>query len=84
VDDDLVGRAGDEDDDLQQVAGAIWADDKPPIGVLAEVINDERVGTACRMSSSSTPVASSRSMDLHTSESYYEIDDIDMGVNANY
>ena len=38
---DLCGRAGDEDDDLQQVAGAIWADDEPPIGFLAEVITDE-------------------------------------------
>jgi hypothetical protein len=44
VDDDLVGRAGDEDDDLQQVAGSIWADDQPPIRVFAEVINGKWVG----------------------------------------
>jgi hypothetical protein len=45
MDDDLVGRAGDEDDDdLQQVAGSIWADDEPPIGVFAEVINGKWVG----------------------------------------
>lgn len=46
MDDDLVGPAGDEDNDLEQVADGIWADDEyePPIGVFAEVINGKRVG----------------------------------------
>jgi hypothetical protein len=55
MDDELVAVARNENDDLEQVAGAIWADDQPSIGFLAEVVDDESVAMAWVMSSSSTP-----------------------------
>ena len=82
VDDDLVGGAGDEYDDLEQVAGAVGTDDEPPIGVLAEVVNDKRVGDRMQDFIVVSAVTSSRAMDLHTSESYYEIDRVVRNVWA--
>jgi len=39
VDDDLVAFTGHEDDQFEQVAGGVGADDKPSVGVLAEVLH---------------------------------------------
>ncbi len=62
-----------ENDDLEQVAGAIWADDQPSIGFLAEVVDDKSVRDGVGDVVVVDTVASSRSMDLHTLISYYEI-----------
>jgi hypothetical protein len=73
MDDELVAVTRNENDDLEQVAGAIWADDQPSIGFLAEVVDDESVRDGVGDVVVVDTVASSRSMDLHTIISYYEI-----------
>jgi hypothetical protein len=34
---------GDEYDDLEKVAGAIWPDDEPAVGILANVLDGQGV-----------------------------------------
>ena len=41
MDDELVAVARDEHDDLEQVARTIRSDGEPPIGILAEIVDDE-------------------------------------------
>ena len=53
-------------------AHTVWTDDEPSIGILAEIVDDESV----RDGMGDVVVvhaASSRSMDLHTPISYYEM-----------
>ena len=72
MDDELVTVTRNENDDLEHVAGAIWADDQPSLGFLAEVVDDESVRDGVGDVVVVDTVPSSRSMDL-TLLSYYEI-----------
>jgi hypothetical protein len=73
VDGEFVAVARDEHDDLAQVARSVWTDDEPSIGILTEIVNDEWVRDGVGDVVIVHAVASSRSMDLHTLKSYYEI-----------
>jgi hypothetical protein len=66
VDDQLVAFGGDEHDDFEEVGGSVGADDEPSIGILAEVINNERVVDRVEDVAIGSAVASGRRMDLHT------------------
>ena len=72
MDDDLVAGAGDEYDDLEQVAGAVGTDDEPPIGVLAEIIHCEGSCNGVCDVIVIHAVPASRSVNLHTAKLYYE------------
>jgi hypothetical protein len=74
VDSEFVAVARDEHHDLEQVARSVWTDDEPPIGILTEIVDDEWVRDGMGDVVIVRAVASSRSMDLHTLKSYYEID----------
>lgn len=73
MDNELDAVTRDEHDDLEQVAGAIWTDDQPSIGILAEIVDDESVPDGMGDVVVAHAVASSRSLDLNTPISYYEI-----------
>jgi hypothetical protein len=73
MDHELVAVTRNENDDLEQVDGAIWADDQPSIGFLARSSKTRSVRDGVGDVVVVDTVAPSRSMDLHTLISYYEI-----------
>jgi hypothetical protein len=66
MDHELVAVTRNENDDLEQVAGADLGDGQPSIGLLAEVVDDQSVRDGVGDVVVVDTVASSRSMDLHT------------------
>ncbi len=60
----ILGR--DEDDQLEEVGGAVGTDDKPSVRVLAQVINERRVLDGVEHVVVSDAVAAGGRMDLHT------------------
>lgn len=63
---------GDQDDDLKEVAGAVWADDQPAVGILAGVFHRERVLDGVDDVCILDAVPPGGVVDLHTQLSYYE------------
>jgi len=39
----LVALGGDEDDDFEQVGGAVGTDEQPSVGIFADVVDDDAV-----------------------------------------
>jgi hypothetical protein len=72
VDDQLVAFSRDEDDNFEQVRGAIGADDQPSVWVFAEVVGDYRVVSGVEDVVVSDAVAASGRVDHHNDLLYYE------------
>ena len=72
MDDQLVALDGDEYDDLEQVRRPIRPDDEPPIRVLAEIVDHDRVLDRVQHVVIGDAVAEGRRVDLHTALTYYE------------
>jgi hypothetical protein len=43
VDDQLVAFGGDEHDEFEEVGSLVGPDDESPVGIIAEVVDDERL-----------------------------------------
>ncbi len=43
MDDQLVAFGGDEHDEFEEVGGLVGSDDELPVGIFAEVVDDERL-----------------------------------------
>jgi hypothetical protein len=63
----------DQDDDFEEIASPIGAEDEPSIRVFAHVFDGEGVVHRMRDVVVCDSVAASGTMDLHTEISYYEI-----------
>lgn len=72
MDDDLVTFGADEDDEFEEVAGGVGSQDEPPVWVLAEVVDDQRVLDSVEHVFLGDIVAMRRVVDLHTRLAYYE------------
>lgn len=73
MDDDLVALIADQHDDFEKVAGGVRSQDQPPIGILAKVVDRQRVLDSVEDVVLSNIVAVRRVVDLHTRLAYYEI-----------
>ena len=73
MNDDLVAVVSHQDDDLEQVGGAVGADDEPTIGILSEVLNRDSEVDGVEHVFVGHAVTSGRGVDLHTGLLYYEI-----------
>ncbi len=73
MDDHLAALPTDEHDHLEEIGGSVWTDDEPPVGVVSEIFDDERVFEGTKHVFVADPVAAGRGMDLHTLLLYYEI-----------
>jgi hypothetical protein len=72
VDDQLVALGRDEHDELEQVGGSVRSDDEPPVGIVTEIVDDERVVDGVDHVGVGDAVSSGRGVDLHTRILYYE------------
>lgn len=66
MNDQLVTFSGDEHDDFEEVRRAVRTDDEPPVRVLAEVIDDDRVFDGMEDVVVSGSVATRGRVDLYT------------------
>jgi hypothetical protein len=66
VDDHLVAFVADEHDDLKEVGGSVRTDDKPPVGVLTDVIDRHGVFDGVEDVFIGDAVTAGSGMDLHT------------------
>lgn len=73
MDDDLGAFIADQHNDFEEVASGVGSEDQPPVGILAKVIDDQRVleGMEHVLRGDIVPVR--RVVDLHTRLAYYEI-----------
>jgi hypothetical protein len=62
----------DQHDELDEVAGAVWADDEPPVRVLIEVLERERMRDTVVDVGVADAMTACRPMDLDTPTAYYE------------
>lgn len=69
---ELVAFHGHEHDDLEEIPGAIWPKDEPPIRIVTEILDRPRVIDRVDDVLGADTVPQRRRMDLHTHESYYE------------
>ena len=72
MNDQLVALGGGEDDDLEQVGGAVGTDEQPSVGILADVVDDDAVFDGVEHVVIADAMASSRWVDLNTALMYYK------------
>lgn len=58
--------SGDEDHEFEEAGGAVGADDEPPVGILAEVVDEEGVFDGVEHVVVGDAMAASRRVNLHT------------------
>lgn len=73
MDDQLVALDRDEHNELEQVGGSVRSDGELPVGIVTEIVDDERVVDGVEHVGVGDAVASGRGVDLHTRILYYEI-----------
>lgn len=73
MDDDLIALPVDQDDELEEVASCIRAEDQPAIRVFTEVVDLQRVLDRMEHVFVGDIVATDRVENLHTELPYYEI-----------
>lgn len=73
MDEDLGAFLADQHNDFEEVASGVRSEDQPPVGILTEVVDDQRVldGMEHVLLGDIVPVR--RVVDLHTRLAYYEI-----------
>ncbi|MDQ3723500.1 MAG: hypothetical protein M3376_10645 [Actinomycetota bacterium] len=71
MDGDLVSVAGDQHDDLEQVAGPVGPEEQPAIGVFTGIFDGQAWSMAWRTSSSATPCRRAE-LWISTTKPYYE------------
>ncbi len=66
MDDQLVAFCGDEYDEFEEVGSPVRTDDKPPVGIFAEVVDNNRMVDSVEDVAVGDAVAPGGRMDLHT------------------
>ena len=66
MNDQFIAFGRDEHREFGEVGGVVGADDEPPVGILAEVVDEEGVFDGVEHVVVGDAVAASRRVDLHT------------------